>query len=275
MGRITQRHQVVQFRVGSPVRVSPDRLLVEEPLEIRAGGASLATVMRTPGNDVELAAGWLASRGVIARREDIRSAIHCASDNQPNTYNVLSVALAPHCQTRAIALNNPKPESDTCGTTGSDSIDEALSGARLPLVDGPQVAASMLLSFPELLRGQQANYSKTGASQAAALFDAMTGELLVAREDVHQANAVDKVVGWALNQDLLPLAGSILVVTGRAGFQIAQRAVACGIPILCALSAPTSLAVELAKRSGLTLSGFLRDDSVNVYAGHDRLTFDS
>lgn len=270
-GRITKRHQVLKVSTELPAQSRPDRLLVEEPLEIRVGGSPFTVTMRTPGNDVELAAGLLLAEGVLGDRSDLRSAIHCASDEEPNTYNVLSLALAPAAQATALARRRSTATTSACGTCGSDSIDQVFTTSRFPLKPGPTIDPEVLLDLPNRLRDQQRVFAQTGASHAAALFDAATGELLVAREDVGRHNAVDKVIGWALNSALLPLSTCVLQVSGRAGFELAQKAVMAGIPIMSAVSAPTSLAVELAERSGLTLTGFARGTSLNVYSHPERL----
>ncbi len=286
MGRITARKPVVRITVGGDDgdRTSrrPDTLAVEEPLEIRVGGLSLAITMRTPGNDVELAAGFLVSEGVIARGDQFRSAIHCAPGPSTgagtglavaeNTYNVLDVALAPGVAPPDPDLARNFYTTSSCGLCGKASIDAVETVSAYDVAgDTTSVDAATLTTFPDLLRAQQAVFDKTGGLHAAALFDAATGELLVLREDVGRHNAVDKVVGWAVLHDRLPLRATVLQVSGRASFELVQKAVMAGIPMLAAVSAPSSLAVELAASSGLTLVGFLRGASMNVYTHAERI----
>ncbi len=287
MGRITSRRPVTRISVGpdgvDAASRRSDTLAVEEPLEIRVGGTALAVTMRTPGHDVELAAGFLVSEGVIAHGHEFRSAIHCGGPGTTgigasgtgaaagNTYNVLDVTLAP-------GVPAPEPNrnfsmTSACGVCGKASIDAVETVSRHDVAGDPvEVSAAALTSFPGELRARQAIFDKTGGLHAAALFDAATGDLLVLREDVGRHNAVDKVVGWATLADRLPLTGTVLQVSGRASFELVQKAVMAGIPVLAAVSAPSSLAVELAEASGLTLVGFLRGDSMNVYSRADRVT---
>ncbi|GAA2975465.1 FdhD protein [Microbacterium terrae] len=281
MGRLTVNRPVTRITLTGDTASSrrrPDTLVVEEPLEIRVGGEALAVTMRTPGHDVELATGFLVSEGVIAAPEDLRQAIHCAgpSSGPPaaddgNSYNVLDVTLAP-------GIPSPRPNrsysmTSACGICGKDSIDEVRTVSRFDLgADATTVPAHTLAALPDVLRAQQTIFDKTGGLHAAALFDIATGELLVLREDVGRHNAVDKVVGWALQQGRLPLRATVLQVSGRASFELAQKAVMAGIPVLSAVSAPSSLAVELAAASGLTLVAFVRGASLNVYTGAERVT---
>jgi FdhD protein len=287
MGRITVRRPVTKLTIGAePIRRS-DTLAVEEPLEIRVGGLSLAVTMRTPGHDVELAAGFLVSEGVISRGDQFRSAIHCGGPGtgapitgisvgapaDGNTYNVLDVTLAPGVRPPDPDLARNFYTTSSCGLCGKASIDAVETVSAYDVApDAVMVDAATLVGFPDALRAQQAVFDKTGGLHAAALFDAVSGELLVLREDVGRHNAVDKVVGWAVLNDRLPLRGVVLQVSGRASFELVQKAKMAGIPILAAVSAPSSLAVELAAASGLTLVGFLRGQSMNIYTRDDRVT---
>lgn len=288
MGRLTVHRPVVRItgdgeRLGS--RRRSDTLVVEEPLEIRVGGTPLAITMRTPGHDVELAAGFLVSEGVIAHGGQFRSAIHCGgpgtgavgvAGSVENTYNVLDVSLAPGVAPPEPDLARSFYTTSSCGLCGKASIDAVETVSSYDVgTDAAPVDAAMLLSLPDRLREEQAVFGKTGGLHAAALFDAATGELLVVREDVGRHNAVDKVVGWAVLADRLPLRGTVLQVSGRASFELVQKAVMAGIPILSAVSAPSSLAVELAEASGLTLAGFVRGSSMNVYARPERVRIDA
>ena len=274
MGRVTMRRPIVRITLGADESRRVDTLAVEEPLEIRVSGTPLAVTMRTPGHDVELAAGFLVSEGVISRADDLRGAIHCGGPGtggtDGNTYNVLDLTLAPHVPAPALSRNFYTTSS--CGVCGKASIDAVETVSAFEVASDPTALdAALLATFPDLLRAKQAAFDKTGGLHAAALFDAMTGELLVLREDVGRHNAVDKVVGWAAQQGRLPLRGTVLQVSGRASFELAQKAVMAGIPILAAVSAPSSLAVELAAASGLTLVGFLRGASMNVYSRAERI----
>lgn len=280
MGRLTARKPVVKITVGAEPRRRPDTLAVEEPLEIRVAGEPLAITMRTPGHDVELAAGFLVSEGVISHGRQFQTAIHCGGPGtggtDGNTYNVLDVSLSP-----GVALPDPDLArrfytTSSCGLCGTASI-EAVEKTSSHVVadDDASVDAAALVTFPDRLREHQDVFEKTGGLHAAALFDAETGELLVLREDVGRHNAVDKVVGWAVLADRLPLRGTVLQVSGRASFELVQKAVMAGIPILSAVSAPSSLAVDLAEASGLTLAGFVRDTSLNLYSRADRVRADA
>lgn len=288
MGRITTRTRVTRIVLGagdaagegSVVEARPDVLAVEEPLEIRVAGAPLSVTMRTPGHDVELAAGFLVSEGVIGAGEEFRSAIHCggpgsgsgAGSASENTYNVLDVALAAGVELPSTDLARNFYTTSSCGVCGTASIDAIQKRSRHDVASDPvTIAAELVQRLPDALRAGQAAFDKTGGLHAAALFDATSGELLVLREDVGRHNAVDKVVGWAVLHDRLPLRGTVLQVSGRASFELVQKAAMAGIPILSAVSAPSSLAVELAASSGLTLLGFVRGASMNVYAHPERV----
>jgi len=279
MGRLTMRRPVRRITVDAGETRRVDTLAVEEPLEIRVGGEPLSVTMRTPGHDVELAAGFLVSEGVISRGDQFRSAIHCGgpgTGGAENTYNVLDIALASHVHVPIRDLARTVYTTSSCGVCGKASIDAVRTESAYDVAtDATTVDASLLATLPDALRAHQDVFDKTGGLHAAGLFDAETGELLVLREDVGRHNAVDKVVGWALLADRLPLRATVLMVSGRAGFELAQKSVMAGIPILAAVSAPSSLAVELAVDAGLTLVGFLRGPSMNVYAGMERVRVDA
>ncbi len=255
--------------------VRADLLAVEEPLEIRVGGRSLVVTMRTPGNDVDLAAGFLVSEGVVTRGDQFSSARYCAgaTDEGLNTYNVLDVTLAPGVAPPDPSLERSFYTTSSCGLCGKASIDAVRTQSVFQVRDDPlQLDAELLAGFPARLRAEQATFEKTGGLHAAALFDGVTGEMLVLREDVGRHNAVDKVIGWALKENRLPLTGTVLMVSGRASFELTQKALMAGIPLLAAVSAPSSLAAELATEVGMTLVGFLRGESMVVYAGDARIT---
>jgi FdhD protein len=272
MGRVTERRRVLRIRADSSGHRA-DTLVAEEPLEIRLNGRPLAVTMRTPGDDFALATGFLVSEGVLAAADEVASVVYCAGATADggNTYNVVDVTLAPGVPLPAFALERNVYTSSSCGLCGKASLDAVRTAARLPMAPAgePRLTPHLLAALPDRLRAAQAVFDRTGGLHAAALFDG-DGELLDVREDVGRHNAVDKLVGRALRQGELPLAGRILMVSGRASFELAQKAVMAGIPVLAAVSAPSSLAVDLAVESGLTLVGFLRGISMNVYAGEER-----
>jgi FdhD protein len=279
MGRITARKRVTRIILGeNPADTTLSRredvLAVEEPLEIRVGGTSLSITMRTPGHDFDLATGFLISEGVVAHTGEIAAIRYCAgvTEEGENTFNVLDVTLA-----KGVAAPDPSLErnfymTSSCGLCGKASIDAVRTASHHANPHDPLVIdASLLASFPDRLRAGQEVFDKTGGLHAAALFDGRTGEMLVLREDVGRHNAVDKVIGWANGEGLLPLAGMVLQVSGRASFELTQKASMAGIPILAAVSAPSSLAIDLAQESGMTVVGFMRGRSMVVYAGEQRV----
>jgi FdhD protein len=273
MGRVTERRKVLRIRDGA-VSSRPDTLVAEEPLEIRLNGKPLAITMRTPGDDFALAAGFLVSEGVLAGQGDLRNIVYCAGAtvDGSNTYNVVDVQTAPGVVIPDITLERNVYTTSSCGLCGKASLDAVRTTARWPIADHPQVRVTpeLLADLPDRLRAAQRVFDRTGGLHAAALFSE-EGELLDVREDVGRHNAVDKLVGRALQNGELPLSRAILLVSGRASFELAQKAVMAGIPVLAAVSAPSSLAVDLAAETGLTLVGFLRGASMNVYAGEDRI----
>ncbi|MFF3763214.1 formate dehydrogenase accessory sulfurtransferase FdhD [Streptomyces sp. NPDC001922] len=275
MGRVTDRRRVLRIRDGA-VSTRPDTLVTEEPLEIRLNGRPLAIVMRTPGDDFALAAGFLVSEGVLGAAEELRTIVYCAgaTEDGSNTYNVVDVQLAPGVPVPDITLERNVYTTSSCGLCGKASLDAVRSTARWPVADDPRlkVTPALLSALPDRLRAAQRVFDRTGGLHAAGLFSP-AGELLDLREDVGRHNAVDKLIGRALQSGELPLSQTILLVSGRASFELAQKAVMAGIPMLASVSAPSSLAVDLAAETGLTLVGFLRGSSMNVYAGEDRITY--
>ena len=272
MGRVTVRRSAVHFSAGvaSP-RV--ETLAAEEPLEIRVAGRSLAVTMRTPGDDFDLAIGFLITEGFLVRGSDASAIRYCAgaTDEGVNTYNVLDVAFAAGVPLPDPSLERSFFTTSSCGLCGKASIDAVRTRSAHPVAaDDVQVSAETLASMPDTLRAAQKVFDKTGGLHAAGLFTA-AGELLCLREDVGRHNAVDKVIGWAARESRLPLAGCVLMVSGRASFELTQKAFMAGIPLLAAVSAPSSLAVELADEVGITLIGFLRGDQMTVYAGAHRV----
>lgn len=280
MGRVTARRPVTRVREGVVSR-RPDTLVTEEPMEIRLGGRPLAITMRTPGDDFALAAGFLVSEGVLASRAELRAVAYCAGtgwdDDVPyNTYNTVDVTLAPEVPLPDLTLERNVYTTSSCGLCGKASLDAVRTKARWPLPpSGEAVLSTATLStLPDQLRARQRVFDRTGGLHAAALFR-YDGELLDVAEDVGRHNAVDKLVGRALQDDQLPLTDTVLMVSGRASFELAQKAVMAGITVLAAVSAPSSLAVDLAEETGLGLVGFLRGTSMNLYAGHDRFILPS
>jgi FdhD protein len=274
VGRITARRRVTRITLGEPPRQRDDLLAVEEPLEIRVGGSALTITMRSPGHDFELATGFLVSEGVIALGEHIRAIRYCAgaTADGENTYNVLDVSLAPGVPAPDPSLERNFYMTSSCGLCGKASIDAVRTLSTHHVAhDKVTVPAEVLVTFPDRLRAGQDVFEKTGGLHAAALFDGLSGELLVLREDVGRHNAVDKVIGWAAAEGRLPLRGTVLMVSGRASFELTQKASMAGIPILAAVSAPSSLAIELASELGLTVVGFLRGSSMVVYSGEQRI----
>ncbi|MFI1886211.1 formate dehydrogenase accessory sulfurtransferase FdhD [Streptomyces jumonjinensis] len=276
MGRVTERRRTIRIRDGV-ASARPDTLAAEEPLEIRLAGKPLAVTMRTPGDDFALAAGFLVSEGVIRAADDVRSIAYCAgaTTDGVNTYNVVDVSLAPGVAVPDFGLERHVYTTSSCGLCGKTSLDAVRTTARFPIADTPplRVAPSLLAALPDRLRAAQRVFDRTGGLHAAALFSE-EGELLDAREDIGRHNAVDKLIGRALQNGGLPLSRAILLVSGRASFELVQKAVMAGIPMLAAVSAPSSLAVDLAAGSGLTLVGFLRGTTMNVYAGDERIALD-
>ena len=282
----TARRRVVRVTVpsadaGSTGQVTAsaraDLLAGEEPLGIRVDGTALTMTMRTPGDDVELAAGFLVGEAIVRGRDDIAAMKVCdgttcghVDHSDEEIGNIVDIALAPGVAVTAGARRSFMTTS-ACGVCGKTSIDDICVLPQAPLsADTAVFSPEVIASLPDRLREAQRVFSSTGGLHAAGLFTA-TGELLVAREDVGRHNAVDKIVGWAVLQDKLPLAGCALLVSGRASFELVQKAVLAGIPLLAAVSAPSSLAAELADEAGLTLVGFLRGQSMNVYTGVQRV----
>jgi FdhD protein len=281
VGRVTDRREIVRIDLSAGTAVHRmDSVSGEEPLEIRVGARAdgkaprrpLAVTMRTPGDDIDLAIGFLLTEGVIRDAGDIVTAQLCAGTDTPNTYNVVDIVLADGV---------PAPDTDparafyttsSCGVCGKASIDAIRTQSPWHLGDDPMtVSAELLASLPDRLRAAQRTFARTGGLHAAGLFTA-DGEPVFVREDVGRHNAVDKVVGRAVAENRLPLRDHVLLVSGRASFELTQKAWMAGIPLLAAVSAPSSLAVDLAQEAGMTLVGFLRGATMNVYSGAHRVT---
>jgi FdhD protein len=259
--------QVTQWEDGKATRVE-DYLAAEEPLEMRAGQYSLGVTLRTPGDDEELVAGFLFTEGIISQREDL-VALRLPGDTAPEQ-NLVRVTLDPSVRLAPDSAARRFSAGSACGVCGKASIAQLRRrGLRRPeaaLLFDPE----MLCQLPPILRETQAVFVRTGGLHAAAIFGP-TGELLVLREDIGRHNAVDKAIGWALLGGRVPLSDHILLVSGRGGFEIVQKAIAAGIPLLASVSAPSSLAVQLARELGLTLIGFLRGRRFVIYAGEERI----
>ena len=251
-----------------------DVLAGEEPLEIRVRGRSLAVTMRTPGDDFDLAAGFLVSEAVISSSEELTTMRYCAGAGADgiNRYNVLDLSLASGVSSPDDSVARAFFTTSSCGLCGKASIDAVRTRSHFDVhEDSLSLSPEFLVSLPDRLRHAQSIFDRTGGLHAAALFDGASGDLLVLREDVGRHNAVDKVVGWALREGRLPLRATVLLVSGRASFELVQKAAMAGIPTLCAISAPSSLAADLAHELGITLIGFLRDPSFVIYSHPQRI----
>lgn len=242
-----------------------DTVVVEEPLEIRLDTKALAVVMRTPGNDIELALGFLVTEGIVSDPGAILQASHC-----DETGNVIEIRTEPGAPGIELPAARNFFASSSCGVCGKATIDALRVRAPALDSDALRVDARLLRRLPDALRSAQGLFGETGSLHGVGLFEP-DGTPACVREDVGRHNAVDKVVGWAAMREGLPLSGQILMVSGRVGFEIVQKAWVAGIPMVCAISGPSSLAVELAHEAGMTLVGFLRGEEMNVYDGHERI----
>ncbi len=275
-------------RVGSKVRTRitvveqgrhrerDDQLATEEPLEIRLQAAgetqTVAVTMRTPGNDFELAAGFLHNEGIISEPAQLNGITYCvdADIDADQRYNIVNVGLRLAGLPELATLERHFYTTSACGVCGKASLDAIAMRDCPELPPGPAVSPSLLTALPQKLRAAQGLFEATGGLHAAGLFDA-SGTLMCLREDVGRHNAVDKVIGWAFMQRKLPLHDCILLVSGRASYEILQKSTVAGLPVVCAVSAPSHLAVDVARRFGVTLVGFLREERLNVYAGAQRI----
>jgi len=260
-----KKTQIIRVESGGEERSVQDFVAVEEPLEIRVDGTPAAITMRTPGHDLELAAGFLFTEGVIEDRDDLQAIAHVdnPSTTRGNTVDTVLAAGVPAARRRS--ADRAMYASSSCGVCGKESI-ERLMKLSPALQHSIAPDSDVLMRLPALLREEQSVFEQTGGLHAAALFDA-SGTLEVIREDIGRHNAVDKVVGFRLQADRMPIDDRILLVSGRIGFEIVQKALIARIPLVAAVGAPSSLAVELAQRSGMKLIGFLKNDRYNQYAG--------
>jgi FdhD protein len=273
MSTSTARRRVLRVPVSGAADYRADLLAVEEPLEIRVDGEPLTVTMRTPGDDIDLATGFLFTEGLLTRLGDVHEIRMCDE-------NVAAVTVADdggRLRARVDEVNGFQPAArnflttSACGVCGKDSIEAIRVRSAFDVAADPvRVSPAVLAGLPDRLRDAQRVFSRTGGLHAAGLFTP-DGTLLVLREDVGRHNAVDKVAGWALRSGLVPLTGHVLLVSGRASFELAQKALMLGLPVLAAVSAPSSLAVSLAEEGGMTLIGFLRGAAMNVYAGPQRV----
>jgi FdhD protein len=253
-------------RIGRALQVT-DVLAAEEPLELRVRGRGIAVTMRTPGHDDELAAGFLLSEGIIRKRSDITAVGPCLQGDAPQ--NTLNIFLAPGVEVDFKQLTRHVFASSSCGLCGKASIDAVRQ--QFPAIEtNLQVSRKVLTRLAETMRAAQSTFNQTGGLHAAAIFDA-AGALVALREDIGRHNAVDKVIGYGLLDGKLPFDAHILLVSGRASFEIMQKALAARVPIVCSISAPSSLAVEFARENRQTLVGFLREQSLNVYSVPTRI----
>jgi FdhD protein len=258
------RTKLLSFQSGK-FTMREDSLATEEALEIRVAGASPIITMRTPGNDLELAAGMLLSEGVIRQRDEIK----LLKFNTGNS-NAVNVVLKSFTKNKAALLSRSSLSNSACGVCGKDKLNLEPMQELPELPDGPSVEPDLLLQLPQELRSAQGIFEHTGGLHATALFDT-SGKLQAVREDVGRHNAMDKLNGWALLNDRLPLHEHIVLLSGRASFELLQKCIMACMPIVCAISAPSSYAVRLAQEFGVTLIGFLREDRFNIYTGEERI----
>ncbi len=271
VGMTVRHRRVMQVAAGGAVTWRSDDVSTEEPLEIRVGDVSLSVTMRTPGDDFDLAAGFLITEGIVRGAGEIATMRMCPDASAANgEFNIVEVGLSAAAASRDLT---PRAfyMTSSCGVCGKASIEAVRTTSAYDVAEDPlRVSPELLLGLPALQRSAQRQFARTGGLHAAALFDP-DGTLLCLREDVGRHNAFDKVIGWAATQGLLPLRSHMILASGRASFELTQKALMAGIPLLAAVSAPSSLAVELAADSGMTLIGFLRGERMNVYAGHERI----
>lgn len=273
------REVVIRYK-GDDYERTHDYLAVEEPLQIRLAGEDVAVTMRTPGHDAELAAGFLFTEGIIAGKHHIETIAHCPPDDSSQAQNIINVLPTDRALLEPESWGRNFISSSSCGLCGKTSIEQIAlkSKVQSPKSGAPgsksKIPPGLFYALEAKLRAAQETFTQTGGLHAAALFD-IDGNLIILREDVGRHNAVDKVIGYALLEDMLPLDQHILVVSSRASFEIVQKAVIAGVQVLAAFSAPSSLAVDLARQAGMTLIAFLRQGRLNVYAGDERVKRDA
>jgi len=271
LAEAARRASITRYERGKATpRTREDWVTVEEPLEIRVGSQTLAVTMRTPGHDHDLAAGWLVTECIVSRPDELVRLEHCRETRSPEEDgNVVIARITARAGDVLDRARRLLLTSSSCGLCGKGSI-ESIHGRFLPISTPAITSPEVLLALPDALRRAQTTFGRTGGLHAAGVFS-LAGELRTAREDVGRHNAVDKVVGSLFREGRLPLSDSILCVSGRASFEIVQKALAARIPIVAAVSAPSSLAIDLARESNMALAGFLREGGFNLYSGEDRL----
>jgi FdhD protein len=263
--RDSRRVSILKIDEQRSYRVEDD-VVIEEPLEIRVNGESLSVTMRTPGDDFDLAVGLLWTEGIIHSRGEIGTIAYCPDEEQPELKNIVNVGLVD--ASRKLESSHRLWSNSSCGLCGKATLD-AIKQVCQPIRSGITVSSDLICSLPSRLREAQSNFDRTGGIHAAGLFDSH-GSVLVVREDIGRHNAVDKILGAGLAGDL-PMPESIMMVSGRLGFEIAQKALVAGVPIVASISAPSSLSVELAIDFGMTTIGFLRGRSMNIYSHPARI----
>lgn len=280
---MSNRHGMTsRFTITSVIdahnRQKSDQLAVEEPLEIRAASAkdfngayhSLAVTMRTPGKDFELAAGFLFSESVIQGRDDIREIAYCVPRDELQQFNIVNILLSENSVFDPAILSRNVYINSSCGICGKASLELVRQACAINPVGDFSVSQDYLAALPEKLSRSQSTFSRTGGLHAVGLFDT-SGNLLKSFEDIGRHNALDKLVGDQILNGFMPLSNTVLLLSGRASFELVQKAILAGIPMIASIGAPSSLAVELAREYGITLLGFLREDRYNIYAGEQRL----
>lgn len=263
------RYKIFRQTLGGSRLEKLDHLAVEEPLEIRVRGESIAVTMRTPGFDQELAAGFLFTEGLLRHRADLIEIAHCTTAEPDAFGNIINAFLAPSVEIDFEKLRRNVYASSSCGICGKASV-ESVHQKFPPITSDTQIPAELLCQLPGLLRQGQKSFDQTGGLHAAAIFD-LEGNLQILREDVGRHNAVDKVIGWGFLNHQLPFHNRLLMVSGRASFEIMQKSLAAQLPIVAAVSAPSTLAVDFARESSQTLIGFLRGETFNIYSAPERI----
>jgi FdhD protein len=261
--------KIVKYREGEPLPAQEDEVAVEEPLEIRIEGRSIAVVMRTPGHDRELAAGFALTEGIVRDGSEIFEITSCLTNASAG--NAVEITLIDPSKFDLAKLSRHVFSSSSCGICGKATIEAAMQ--RFPSIKAaPTLDPNILLRLPQKLAAAQETFQRTGGLHACALFDS-SGDLLLLREDVGRHNALDKLIGHQLLANRLPLGNCILLLSGRVSFEMTQKALAAGLALIAAISAPTSLAIEFARANQQTLIGFLRGETMNVYSGAERITY--
>lgn len=265
-----RRYRVRRYGPDAEARPPVDDVAIEQPVELRVAGAPTTVTMRTPGDDIDLALGWLVSEGCVRAAADVLSVRERAMGEDDERAASVEVTLAPGVPA---PLARAYPVTSACGVCGSDAADAVLARSGWPVAGvAPQVDPEVLATLPERLARDQATFARTGGLHAAGLFRLDGGDTVVVREDVGRHNALDKILGWALLAGKVPLGATTLLVSGRISFELVQKALAAGIPVIAGIGAPSSLAIACARAGGQTLVGFLRREKFNLYCGAERIT---